>query len=51
MDINTIRIVVTVGAFAAFLGIVFWAYSPSRRSRFEQDALLPFEDQETGDGK
>jgi cytochrome c oxidase cbb3-type subunit 4 len=43
MDINLIRSLVTLAAFAAFLGIVWWAYSPSRRSRFEKDALLPFD--------
>lgn len=43
MDINLIRILVTVAALAAFLGIVWWAYAPSRKSRFERDALLPFE--------
>jgi cytochrome c oxidase cbb3-type subunit 4 len=42
MDINTLRILVTVAAFAAFLGIVWWAYAPARRERFERDALLPF---------
>jgi cytochrome c oxidase cbb3-type subunit 4 len=46
MDINVIRIAVTLAAFAAFLGIVWWAYAPSRRDRFERDALLPFEDGE-----
>ena len=51
MDINTIRIVVTVGAFLAFLGIVYWAYAPSRRRRFEEDARLPFDDRETGEAK
>ena len=29
-------------ALAAFLGIAWWAYAPSRRERFERDALLPF---------
>jgi cytochrome c oxidase cbb3-type subunit 4 len=35
MDINLIRSIVTVAAFAAFLGIVWWAYSPARRQRME----------------
>jgi len=46
MDINDLRSLLTVLAFAAFIGIVWWAYAPSRRARFERDALLPFE--ETG---
>ena len=35
MDINLIRGLVTVGALAAFLGIVWWAYSPARKKRLE----------------
>ena len=35
MDINLIRGLVTVAALAAFLGIVWWAYSPARRKRLE----------------
>jgi cytochrome c oxidase cbb3-type subunit 4 len=44
MDINFLRILVMVLALAAFLGIVWWAYAPRRRERFERDALLPFND-------
>ncbi|HEY7657289.1 MAG TPA: cbb3-type cytochrome c oxidase subunit 3 [Burkholderiales bacterium] len=46
MDINLLRSLVTVAALAAFLGIAWWAYAPSRRERFERDALLPFGDDE-----
>ena len=35
MDLNLIRSLVTVAALVAFLGIVWWAYSPSRRQRLE----------------
>jgi cytochrome c oxidase cbb3-type subunit 4 len=41
-DINLLRTLVTLAAFASFLGIVWWAYAPSRRQRFERDAQLPF---------
>jgi len=51
MDINTIRILVTVLAFAAFLGIIYWAYGPSRRERFERDGMLPFEESDSGETK
>ena len=44
-DINTLRTLVTLLAFAAFLGIVWWAYAPSRRDRFERDAQLVFDHQ------
>jgi cbb3-type cytochrome oxidase subunit 3 len=43
MDINLLRTVVTAAVFAVFLGIVWWAYAPSRCLRFERDAMLPFE--------
>jgi len=36
MDINVIRSIVTVAALIAFLGIVWWAYSPARRQRMEE---------------
>jgi cytochrome c oxidase cbb3-type subunit 4 len=48
MDINMVRSLVTVAAFAAFIGIVWWAYAPARRARFERDALLPFAEDEDG---
>jgi cytochrome c oxidase cbb3-type subunit 4 len=46
MDINLLRSLVTVASLAAFLGIVWWAYGPARKERFERDALLPFRDDE-----
>jgi cytochrome c oxidase cbb3-type subunit 4 len=46
VDINLIRALVMVLALAAFLGIVWWAYAPSRKSRFERDAHLVFDDAE-----
>jgi cbb3-type cytochrome oxidase subunit 3 len=44
MDINTIRITVTVVAFCAFLGIVLWAYLPARRQRLEHQGRSILED-------
>ena len=44
MDINTLRTLMTLLAFSAFLGVVWWAYGPSRRERFESDALLVFDE-------
>lgn len=40
MDINLLRSAVTLVALAAFLGIVWWAYGPSRKARFERDARM-----------
>ncbi|MBE0615249.1 MAG: CcoQ/FixQ family Cbb3-type cytochrome c oxidase assembly chaperone [Burkholderiales bacterium] len=44
MDINTMRSIVTVVAFVAFIGIVLWAYSDRSKAAFEQAALLPFDE-------
>ena len=44
MDINDIRSLMTVIAFATFVGIVVWAYSGGTRQRFEEAARLPFEE-------
>jgi cbb3-type cytochrome oxidase subunit 3 len=46
MDINLIRIALTIAAMAAFLGIVWWAYGPSRRHRFERCGRSIVEDNE-----
>ena len=52
MDINTLRSIVTVLAFAMFIGIVFWAYSSRSKAAFEQAAMLPFdEDDEANSGE
>ena len=37
MDINLVRTIVTVAALAAFLAILWWAYSPSRRHRLQAE--------------
>ena len=42
MDINILRSVVTVTAFLVFIGILFWAYRPSRKAQFDDAAQLPF---------
>jgi cytochrome c oxidase cbb3-type subunit 4 len=51
MDLDLARSLVTVAAFAAFLAIVWWAYAPARRQRFERDAQLPFDDTGSRDGE
>jgi cbb3-type cytochrome oxidase subunit 3 len=37
---------ITAAVFAAFIGIVWWAYAPARKTRFDRDALLPFDKDE-----
>ncbi|GAA4354610.1 hypothetical protein GCM10023165_45980 [Variovorax defluvii] len=43
MDITTLRIVATLVSFAAFLGILAWAWSRRRAGAFEDASRLPFE--------
>jgi cbb3-type cytochrome oxidase subunit 3 len=49
VDINILRIGITLVTFAAFLGIVFWAYRPSRKQELDQVGRSILED--TGEGK
>jgi cytochrome c oxidase cbb3-type subunit 4 len=42
IEINVLRSVVTVGAFASFLAILVWAYLPARQKQFDEAARLPF---------
>lgn len=42
MDINELRSMITVLAFATFLGIFWWAFSRKSRRAFDEAALLPF---------
>jgi cytochrome c oxidase cbb3-type subunit 4 len=42
MDINTLRSIVTMLAFAAFIGIVVWAWSRRNQASFDEAAQLPF---------
>ena len=46
MDINSLRIIVTIASFAAFLGIVLWAYRPSHKERLERIGRSILEDRE-----
>jgi cytochrome c oxidase cbb3-type subunit 4 len=44
MDLNDIRIGITVLAMLSFLGIVAWAWSSRRKADFEAAARLPLEE-------
>jgi len=46
MDLNLLRSLITVALLAAFLGIVWWAFGPARKERFERDGLLPFDEED-----
>ena len=42
--LGTLHSIATVAAFIAFIAIVWWAYSPKNRKRFEEDAKLALDD-------
>lgn len=46
MDINLIRGLVTAAALVAFLGIVWWAYSPARKQRLDDAGRSVLEEHE-----
>lgn len=46
-DPGLLRGMITLVTLVTFLGICWWAYRPGNRSRFEQDALLAFDEDET----
>ena len=47
MDVNDLRVVVTVVSMLVFIGIVAWAYSRKNRDSFDEAAQLPFDDGES----
>ncbi len=49
--VNMIRAGMTVVMFVAFLGIVWWAYGPKRRQRFEEDARIALDDDQPPPGR
>lgn len=46
MDFVTLSSIMTVVAFATFVGIVLWAYSGKARRSFDEAARLPFDEDE-----
>ncbi|WP_221798234.1 cbb3-type cytochrome oxidase subunit 3 [Oceanobacter mangrovi] len=44
MDINDLRGLGSVFALIAMLAIFWWAYGSSRKKRFDEDARIPFLD-------
>lgn len=44
MDMIEFHGVFTLVSFVFFLGVIWWAYAPSRKTRFERDGMLPFEE-------
>ena len=48
MDMNLVRVIVTVASFLAFLAILGYVTWPGNRRRFEEAANLPFDDDGEG---
>ncbi len=46
VDMGIVRGVIAALTMGTFLGIVWWAYRPGNRRRFDEDALLAFDDDE-----
>ena len=46
MDVNDLRIAVTLLSFVIFIGIVVWALLRKNAARFDEAAQLPFMDGE-----
>ncbi len=43
MDINDLRVIVTVVSLLTFVGIWVWAWSRKNQARFDEAARLPFQ--------
>ena len=50
MDLNDLRIAVTVVSMLTFVGIALWAWSHRNQARFDEAAELPFADEPTQRG-
>ena len=46
MELNDLRVVLTVLGFIGFIAIVVWAYSRSAKKGFKEASELPFADQD-----
>ena len=46
MTIDILRQIAVVLGALAFLAVCWWAFSPKRKKRFEEDAKLPFADEQ-----
>lgn len=44
MEMGWARGVIAVLTLVVFLGICWWAYRPANKKRFEEDAMMPFAD-------
>jgi cytochrome c oxidase cbb3-type subunit 4 len=47
LSMGDVRGVIAAITFITFLGICWWAYRGANRERFEQDAMMPFLDDDS----
>ena len=47
MELNTLRIIMTLVSFAVFAGIIAWAMAPANRAGFDEAARIPLDDDDT----
>jgi cytochrome c oxidase cbb3-type subunit 4 len=45
MDIGTVRGLITLVLFVAFVALIIWAYSKRRKPDFDKLARMPLEDE------
>ena len=46
MELNTLRIVMTLISFAVFIGIIAWTLAPGNRAAFNAASMIPLADDE-----
>jgi cytochrome c oxidase cbb3-type subunit 4 len=46
MDINDLRVAITVVSFVTFIGVVLWAYSSRRKDGFDRAARSVLEERD-----
>jgi len=51
MDAGDLQGLATVLCMMAFAAVVYWAYGPSRKAKFEDAATLPFADEPAHDNE
>ena len=51
MDVNDMRVAVTLISLALFIGIMLWTWAPRQRRGFDEAARLPFLDEEAQAGR
>jgi len=40
--------IVTIGFFTGFVSIALWAYMPSNKRNMQEQAMIPFKEQDNG---